>query len=409
MRLPTGSEHYTSQTEMPADAFVLLERYAYDLGQTYDSYLVTEVDREYFWCAGRRGVVGFIRRGRNAYVVGGLIASPENREALLAAFLDFAASRKLVVSFLNIGRNDLALFRRHNCQVSKFGEEPLIDLEKTTWNGKAYEWLRRQENFCIRQGLQFHEIAHDPGDAVYRDQIVPELEEISRVHVAGTLHGKELEFLEGRFRPLALGRRRLFVAVRQARTEAFVVCNPCLAGGMWAFEMYRRRPDATRGVIPYAMLQAMRKLKTEGVTYASLSLIPFVRSDIAMRGDSRLIHSAAWFWWRYLNWIFDMRGIYHYKSRFRPDFREMYLAAWPRVTVMSLLGLAAVWRVFSVNPFRLANHVWRKWQKSSRETLARPEWRPKRLLRELRPRARCNEETCQPFNVPPPELPSELT
>ena len=63
MRLPTGSEHYTSQTEMPADVPALLEQYAYDLGQTYDSYLVTEPDREYFWCVGRRGVVGFIRWG----------------------------------------------------------------------------------------------------------------------------------------------------------------------------------------------------------------------------------------------------------------------------------------------------------------------------------------------------------
>src|SRR5262249_47823219 len=122
MRLPTGSEHYTSQAEMPADALALLEQYAYCLGQTYDSYLVTELDREYFWCADRRGVVGFIRWARNAYVVGGLIAPPENREALLAAFLDFAASSKLVVSFLNIGRNDLALFRRYACQISKFGE-----------------------------------------------------------------------------------------------------------------------------------------------------------------------------------------------------------------------------------------------------------------------------------------------
>ena len=405
MRLPTGSEHYTSQTEMPADALALLEQYAYDLGQTYDSYLVTEPDREYFWCAGRRGVVGFIRWVRNAFVVGGLIATPENREELLVAFLDFAASSKLVVSFLNIGRNDLALFRRYGCQISKFGEEPVIDLEETTWNGKAYEWLRRQENFCTRQGVQFREIAHDSGDTVYRDQIVPELAEISQAHLASTLHGKELEFVEGRFRPLALGRRRLFVAVRQARMEAFVVCNPCLAGAMWAFEMYRRRPDATRGVIPYAMLQAMRKLKAEGVMYASLSLIPFVRCGIAMRGDSRLFRFAAWFWWRCLNWLFDMRGIYHYKSRFRPDFREMYLVAWPRVKLMSLLGLAALWNVFAVNPRRLVSHGWRKWQKTARETLATPAWRPSRVLREIRFRAPRNDEPNRQSDLPPPQLP----
>ena len=47
----------------------------------------------------------------------------------------------------------------------------------------------------------------------------------------------------------ALGDRRLFVARRDGRIEAFIVCNPCLGGTMWAVETYRRRADATRGVV----------------------------------------------------------------------------------------------------------------------------------------------------------------
>ncbi len=39
-------QHCVSQEGMSADASALIERYPFDYGQTYDSYLVTEPDRE---------------------------------------------------------------------------------------------------------------------------------------------------------------------------------------------------------------------------------------------------------------------------------------------------------------------------------------------------------------------------
>ncbi len=370
---------------MPSDALVLVEQYAYELGQTYDSYLSTEPDREYFFSPARRGAVGFKRWGRYAYIVGGLLASPGDQDELLQTFLEFAAAQRLHVSFYNLGCNELEPFRRQGCEISKCGEEPMIKLANTSWNGKDYQWLRRQENFCTRQGVVLRELAHDSCDPEYRDRIVPVLEEISRIHVAGTLHAQELEFFEGRFRPLALGRRRLFVAERNSRIEAFLVCNPCLAGSMWAIEIYRRHPDATRGVIPFAMLKIMRQLKSEGVAYVSLSQIPCLRTGLPMQGDSRLLRYVTRIWWYGFGWIFDMRGIYHFKSRFRPDYRELYVAASPKITLLSLLGFAATWKLLVFNPFRLAVHGLRKVRKSGdRAKLARPEFRAERLVRELR-------------------------
>jgi phosphatidylglycerol lysyltransferase len=378
-------EHFADQSRAPADALALVEQRAYEFGHTYDSYLASEPDREYYFGPQRRGVIGFRRWARQAYVVGGLLAQEEERDALLASFMNFANRERLRVSFFNLVRSDLEPFRRQGFQVTKIGEEPLVALADATWRGKDYEWLRRQENYCARQGLVLEEVAHDPHDPAYRDWLVPELEDVSREHLAGTLHRRELEFFEGRFHPLALGRRRLFVARRAGRVEAFLVCNPALAGAVWGIEMFRRRAEATRGVVPFAMLRIMRQLKAEGVDYVSLSQVPCMRCHLAQRGDSRWMRWLIWLWWRGLGGVFDVRGIYHFKSRFRPVYREMYVAARPAITPLTLWGFGATWGLTRVSPLRLARHAWQAWRKGDRRaTLAEPEMGADRLIRDLR-------------------------
>jgi phosphatidylglycerol lysyltransferase len=314
--------------------------------------------------------------------VGGFLAPPEEQESLLGDFVALAKSNRWHIAFYNVDREKLPLFRAHGFQVTKFGEEPVVRLDRTNWQGKDYEWVRRQENFCVREGVRFLEIDPDPNDPVYRQTVQPELEEISREHIAATLHGRELRYFVGAFDAANLGHRRLFVAQRGSRIEAFVVCNPCLEGTMWAVEMYRRRADATRGAIPFTILGAMRTFKDEGVPYCSLSLIPAVRCERAVKGDSGIARYVLVFWWRYLNWIFDFRGIYHFKSRFRPEYREMYIAAWPEVTIRSMISLGMGWGLTNFNPVRLLGRALGKSRKrESRKSLAVPDLRPARVLR----------------------------
>ena len=89
----------------------------------------------------------------------------------------------------------------------------------------------------MRQGVSLREAG-----AACSGRLSDELTEVSRQHIAATLYGRELDCFVGRFDPRRLGARRLFVAEREGRIEAFILCNPCLGGAMWAIEMYRRRP-----------------------------------------------------------------------------------------------------------------------------------------------------------------------
>lgn len=384
-QLPTGCEHYASQAEMPADLVARLRQCALQFGDTYAAYLATESDREYFWGASRRGVVAFRRRGRHVLVGDGLLADPDDREALLAEFLAFAALNRWHTSYVNVPRNEINLFRRQGCQVTKCGEEPLVRLQRTHFQGKEWEWARRQENFCRRHGVEFRELAADPLDPDYRETLAPQLDEISRDHLADTLHRRELSFFVSQFDALDVRDRRLFVAEEAGRVIAFIVCNPGLAGDMWAVEVYRRRRDAIRGSVPALIMHALRTMQAEGVGYASLSLCPFLRCT-PVAGDSKIYRYFANFWWRRLSAIYDMPGLFHFKSRFRPDYREMFIAAYPRLTVRSMWAIALQWRLFHFNPLRLALRMVQQSHGAERRHLAVPDRSADRLIRNLRAR-----------------------
>ncbi len=385
IKVPDGCEYFPCQSAMPRDAIALMENYAFSYGQTYDAYLATEDDRQYFWSPGRKGVVGFVRWHRVLNVLGGLLTSPEFEEELLESFLEFVRINRLTVNFFNLGRREEKLFRRHKFKINKCTEELIVRLDQVNWQGKAYEWLRRQENYCIRKHLRVEEIQPQDDPQFYREVIVPELLEINREHLARTPHGRELIFFEGRFDPWSLRRRRLFVTFHREKIIAFVVCNPALAGDLWAIEIYRRRDEVPRGVMPYSMLQIMRQLKDEGVPYVSLSSVPFLRCGPPIKNDDLRFQGACQFFWHAMNWLFDVRGIYHFKSRFRPDYREMYVATYPQMSIISMFAMAASWQLFRISPWRLLRHTFQFWRsRKQRAALATPEPRPERKIRKLR-------------------------
>ena len=377
----SSPEYFPSRAKLPPAAAERMEECAFQFGGSFDSYLVTEGAREYFFSSGRRGVVGFQRVGRNMQVVGGLLAAPADREELLDELITFAHSQRWRLTFFSLNRTDFQTFRSRGFQVTKVGEEPIVMLDETEWRGAAYEWLRRQEKACQKSGLTFREIdpAADPAD--YKQRIAPELDEVSREHLAETLHRREMTFFVGQFDPHQLGRRRLFVAESASRIECVIVLNPCLNGSMWAIEVFRKRRNAIRGVIPFAMLQAMRQLKSEGVPYASLSLIPWLRSGLLMKGGSYVMTWASSFMWNHGNALYDVRGMYHFKSRFRPHWRETYIASLPSFGWSGILAIGRSWGLWRVNPLRLLSHWWRDWRDPARKSLAVPSFRPEPIFR----------------------------
>jgi phosphatidylglycerol lysyltransferase len=353
-----------------------LESLAFRHGSTYDSYLATESDREIFWAHGFAGAVAYRRDRRYVHVAGGMLTPPYAKAELLSQIVRWADSERLQLSFYNLTDDDVPLARRFGFQVTKWGEEALVDLPGRDWSGKPFEWLRRQTNFCRRQRLVVRTCDRARLSAAQWRGIAAELTEISHALLVNKPQREEIHFLEGRFDPDHLGRRRLFVAQSDegnGRIEGFLLCNPCRDGTLWAFETYRRRPDAVRGTMPFLMHQAMRQLQAEGVPAVSLCLVPGLRCETPLEGDSPLARWSVVIATRYFNFIHDTRGMYHFKSRFRPRFVNRYLAVRPG------LSLGSAWsfvRVLGVLDLQVGNLVRRSAQRlrtaAARRTLSRP-------------------------------------
>ena len=351
-----------------------LEDFAFRFGPYYDSYLATEPGREIFWSGDRRGVVGLVRMGRYLQAGGGLIAPRGYREPLLAELVARAESLGESLSFYNVAENDLPLFRRHGFQATKLGEEAVIELDGWSCQGRAFEWLRRQVNYGRRHQLRAYECGPDTMSWDQWERIATETEQMSAAFLAAKPQAGELRFLDGTFDPLRLGRRRLFVA-RSAggRLEGFLVCNPYLGGDGWAFEIYRQRHDAIRGTIPFLMHEAIETLRQEDVHRVSLCLVPGLRAETPMPGDSRLARRALVLASRYFNFIFDAAGLYHYKSRFRPRFESRYLCARPALSLGSAWALVRLLGVLDIDCGKLARLGYQRLRKRrSRVTLAVP-------------------------------------
>jgi len=336
---------------MDAVSIARLEAMAYCFGRSYDSYLVMDLDRTYFWVSGYRAVLGFVLKGSCAVVIGGLIGPDEAREALLTEFMDHCRRLGWTACFGLVPEHDLALFDRYGFQSTKIGEDAIIDLRQCTWQGKDYEWVRRQTNYCQRHGMVCQEI----DDPIATTDSMSELAEISKQFLDGTPHGHTMRYFVSQFNPDRLYRRRVFVAIAEGgagRIEGFIVCTPYRDGAAWAIEMYRSRQDAVRGTVPFLMHQAMQTFKDEGVEQVSLCLMPSVGCAQRRPGDSGLIHTYIKITHRYFNFILDTRGIYHFKTRFRPHCENRYCCIWPKASLRPLHAILSIWGTLKFSPWR---------------------------------------------------------
>jgi phosphatidylglycerol lysyltransferase len=353
---------------MPATAVALLtlddrlEELAFQHGQAYDSYLSTEKGLEKFWSSDQNGVVTYARIGRFVHVQGGLLCPLEHRAELLREFFEFARQQRYVATFYNIGEAELPLFRGQGFQVTKWGEEPLLDVPGLTWAGHDYEWVRRQANYCRRQNAVLTECRQSDYSATEWTELIDEVRGIADECLSTKPQRGEVQFFNGSIDPPNWSRRRLFVARSDhgtGRVEGFLICLPFDGGHQWAIETYRHRLDAPRGLVAFMIHQAVEHLKIEGVQSVSLCLCPAVRYE-RLPNDSWIIRRCLQFGFNYASAFFDMPGEYHFKSRFRPRFVRRFICHWPHASIGSMWSIVRLSGVLNLDLKRLTHDVWQR-------------------------------------------------
>ena len=345
-----------------------LMQFVYEHGHQPDSYLATAPGRETFWSSHRSGLVSYKRFGRHILVSGGLIAAPSDRAELLREFLEFAKSRRWRVSFFCIPEEDLAVFREAGYIANKIGEDAIIDLRTVTFAGKSSEWVRRQSNYCIRHGVTVEEIRpHELSQQEWAG-ILNELEDVCRDTMKMKPQVSELTFFDGSLGAHKLGFRRLFVARTQqeegSRIEGYVVCNPMNGGESWSTEIYRHRADSVRGTVPYLFHQIALRMQAEGVKHLNLCIALARNCEQPIPGDKPFLRNSLAFFRDHFSVLFDLEGIDHFKSRFRPTYVNSHVCTPPGISPGNIFATVRACGLLNISPWKTTNLVWQRlWKK----------------------------------------------
>jgi len=330
-----GQSKLTSRHDLNAGERAQLEQMAYRYACVPESYDIVVSDGHVLRTPCGKGAISVLADGRFWHLAGGLLA-PENLKPQMIDWLRaLSEQQKQTLAVYNVSATDARRFRDAGFVVNKFGEEPLLYPRTIDWVGKKFEWVRRQTNFCTRAGVEIVEIT----DANEQRSLAETLLNIMTQDLAGRTFDKPLRLLEGEFDPFALRRRRLFVARQQSTgvIEAFLACSPVDGGRSWAFETYRKRTDATRGVTAFLFRSVIDQLRDEDVEQISLCLIPGRNvADAAIGNDDWRIEKALSTWFHRMDFVFNAKGQDHFKSRFRPRYVDRYLCVAPRNSVGSL-------------------------------------------------------------------------
>jgi len=338
-----------------------IEAIVYENGPNPDSYLVTEPEYQHFLDDEQTGCIGYKQDRRYLHVVGGLIAPAERKLELLQQFTRMVDQRRYLANFYSIAEEEVELFRECGYQVTKFGENSTLKLAGHSWQGKDYSWIRRQVSYVKRNGISFREIDLTTCTPEKRVAIFEKLQAINLEQLSERVLKHEIGLLEGKLYPDHFYRRRLFVAEHvdhPERWEAFVVCTPMQGGTGWATEMYRFRQDSVRGVIPFLFAQIIDTLQNQGAETVSFCMVPAINCSQPHPGDSKIARFLLGFWEKRLNFLLNAQGLYHFKSRFRPEFTPVYLCVRPGIS------LGSTWSfVRSVGVFQMD---WRNWLKKNK-------------------------------------------
>ena len=332
---PVADEPQTSESQTSAELLTggdTLERFVAKYGQCFDSYLATEPGRLSFWSRQGLGLISYFRRGRYILVGGGLIAPDEHKETLLKEFVEQTKRDNLRAAFLNISEEDVPLFRQYGFRVTKWGEEPLLDLRTLSWSGKSYEWVRRQSNYCLRNGVVASEVRQRDLDPAEWERTMAEVREIGVQSLSKKAQPKGMRFLEGCIDEHELGLRRLFIARSdqgRGRIEGFVICNPLRNGTAWSTELYRHRVDSVRGTVAFLFHHLIEQMRVEGVERVQLCVDPARNCSTPLPGDGPLVRLSLSWSQKYFGFVFDFAGVHHFRSRFRPYYANRYVCAQP--------------------------------------------------------------------------------
>ena len=273
------------------------------------------------------GAVCYLLARGAAVVWSDPLCAPADTEALLRRFTRETRAARLGICLIAV--DELTANASLACGYSalKVGEEPWFEL--SSWRppaGNRGKNLRWCVNHARREGVVVEEANRDDPalDRELRDLLSKWEAVVGRPVTRSVLRPSPLDEVQ---------EKKIFVAYREGRLEAFAACSPIYARGGWYLEDVFRAPGAVNGASELLVVEALAGLREAGARSAALGIAPFRGSDEQLDRRARWIGRTLTFAFRYLDRRYGFASLAGYESKFEPSaWTPRYVAfspPWP--------------------------------------------------------------------------------
>lgn len=222
-----------------------------------------------------------------------------------------------ILSFYEISAEYLEVFVEAGFNFLKLGEDALIDLKIFNMEGKSRKNMRHIYNNIGSMGLNF-KINYPP----YDNKFIDDLDKISKSWLGKR---REMSYSLGSFDRDFLNHCRIYTLEdSEGNIKAFANDLEIKNSGVLTIDMMRYYRDGEESMMEMLLLEIILWAKEQGYNYFDLGIAPL--SNVGNKYYSPTMEKIAHMAYNYGNRIYGFKGLMAYKEKFKPEWKNVYLA-----------------------------------------------------------------------------------
>nr|WP_017183897.1 bifunctional lysylphosphatidylglycerol flippase/synthetase MprF [Sphingobium xenophagum] len=305
------------------------------LAQRTDANLALTGDKRFLLSATGQSFLMYQIRGHSWIVMGDPVGAESEWSDLLWTFreqVDAAQGRLLLYQ---ISAAALPLAIELGLQITKYGEEAHVPLDRFTLDGPDAKPLRYAKRRATREGATF-----DIVPAEKLAGVMDELADISAHWLAAKRH-REKGFSVGRFDPAYMAHFDCAVVRVQGRIVAFANIWKTQDRSELSVDLMRHRDDMPYGTMDFLFVHLMQWGQAQGYGWFNLGMAPL--SGLEARRLAPLWSRLGAMLYQHGNALYGFEGLRAYKEKFSPEWDARFVAGPQGLTfARTLIDLQAL-------------------------------------------------------------------
>lgn len=310
----------------------LIDQYGSD---PLDGYALLD-DKSYFFSGDGQTVIPYVQSGNFAVALANPIGHPAMRPMAIVDFALFCRQQDWEPIFYAVTDELIPYYRQAGLSLFKVGEGARLKADQFHLKGNDFQNLRTLRNRAHRLGIRFRWYDASQG-----------IDELLERQLAAISHRwlemkktREMSFDMGSFSIDDIRHNGTGIALDpEGKPLAFATWRPFAQGEGRALDLMRALPQA-RNVMDFILIESITRFNANGIKHINLGLAPLANTE---KSPSRLVaeEKVVQFLFENLNDIYGYKSLFEFKRKYRPHWRERYVA-YRRGVHLPLVGLALV-------------------------------------------------------------------